>query len=70
MQGLITGFALTRRKKLCRGELDRRVSSRDAAKTSAAPDKNARSVFEQHLCWPVRASPMDGASIPRHWRLE
>ncbi|QCR05220.1 hypothetical protein EH206_14120 [Brenneria nigrifluens DSM 30175 = ATCC 13028] len=44
------------------------MSGRDAAKASAAPDKNAGSVFEQHLCWPVRASPMDGTSIPRQWR--
>ncbi|EHD22583.1 hypothetical protein BrE312_3217 [Brenneria sp. EniD312] len=46
------------------------MSRMDAAKASAAPDKNAGSVFEQHLCWPVRASPMDGASIPRQWRFD
>ncbi|POE01904.1 hypothetical protein BVY05_08730 [Pectobacterium odoriferum] len=45
-------LVVIRRKKLCIGRLDRRVSGMDAAKASAASDKNVRDVFEQHLCWP------------------
>ncbi|PWC24488.1 hypothetical protein EH206_08530 [Brenneria nigrifluens DSM 30175 = ATCC 13028] len=40
------------------------MSSRDAAKTSAASDKNVGSVFEQRLRWPGRASLRDETSIP------
>ncbi|GKV75973.1 hypothetical protein PEC106568_11470 [Pectobacterium carotovorum subsp. carotovorum] len=28
------------------------MSRMEAAKTSAASDKNVRDVFEQHMCWP------------------
>ncbi|MDY4349963.1 hypothetical protein [Pectobacterium brasiliense] len=53
------GLTVIGRKKLCIGERGRRVSGTDAAKASAASDKNVRDVFEQHLCWPEgRASFM------------
>ncbi|MFJ5392210.1 hypothetical protein ACIPUF_15430 [Pectobacterium sp. CHL-2024] len=32
----------------------------DAAKASAASDKNVRDVFEQHLCWPEGRAPFMG----------
>ncbi|ONK05617.1 hypothetical protein BSK71_05950 [Pectobacterium actinidiae] len=32
----------------------------DAAKGSAASDKNVRDVFEQHLCWPEGRAPLMG----------
>ncbi|WP_249686541.1 hypothetical protein [Pectobacterium polaris] len=32
----------------------------DAAKVSAASDKNVKDVFEQHLCWPVGRVPFMG----------
>ncbi|MEI7409303.1 hypothetical protein [Pectobacterium aroidearum] len=32
----------------------------DAAKGCAAPDKNVRDVFEQHLCWPEGRAPFMG----------
>ena len=44
------GFTVIRRKKLCSGGHEHRVSGMDAAKACAASDKNVRDVFEQHLC--------------------
>ncbi|WP_422613821.1 hypothetical protein [Pectobacterium brasiliense] len=36
------------------------MSGMDAAKVSAASDKNVRDVFEQHLCWPEGRAPFMG----------
>ncbi|MEQ9874858.1 hypothetical protein ABRP91_13525 [Pectobacterium brasiliense] len=36
------------------------MSGMDAAKASAASDKNVRDVFEQHLCWPEGRAPFMG----------
>ncbi|MBI0431386.1 hypothetical protein F6Q07_18945 [Pectobacterium parmentieri] len=44
------GFTVIRRKKLCSSGHEHRVSGMDAAKASAASDKNVRDVFEQHSC--------------------
>ncbi|QQK72720.1 hypothetical protein [Pectobacterium versatile] len=35
----------------------------DAAKVSAASDKNVNDVFEQHLCWPKGRGPFMGRVI-------
>ncbi|QDX97464.1 hypothetical protein EGD00_10785 [Pectobacterium carotovorum subsp. carotovorum] len=35
----------------------------DAAKVSAASDKNVRDVFEQHVCWPEGRVPFMGRVI-------
>ncbi|MFJ5449151.1 hypothetical protein [Pectobacterium carotovorum] len=43
--------------------MHRRKSDRDVAKASAAPDKNVRDVFEQHLCWPEGRAPFMGRVI-------
>ncbi|WP_180999108.1 hypothetical protein [Pectobacterium odoriferum] len=39
------------------------MSGMDAAKASAASDKNANDVFEQHLCWPEGRAPFMGRVI-------
>ncbi|MEI7220585.1 hypothetical protein [Pectobacterium carotovorum] len=43
--------------------MHRRKSDKDVAKASAAPDKNVRDVFEQHLCWPEGRAPFMGRVI-------